>query len=55
MWQFGNDIPGEITDFGQNGQYGSLLQQSYTQLGGASATFYEDFRKIIPLGKACNP
>jgi hypothetical protein len=47
-WQFGNDIPGMISNFGQNGQYGTLLQQSYTQQGGASAEFYNDFRNIIP-------
>ncbi len=47
-WQFGNDIPGQTSDFGQNGQYGTLLQQSYTQKGGASAESYVDFRKIIP-------
>ena len=47
-WQFGNDIPGEISNFGQNGQYGTLLQQSYTQLGGSSAPSYEDFRNIVP-------
>jgi hypothetical protein len=48
VWQFGNDIPGEISNYGQNGQYGTLLQQSYTVHGGASASFYEDFRNIIP-------
>ena len=47
-WQFGNDIPGEISNFGQNGQYGTLLQQSYTQPGGSSAESYQDFRNIIP-------
>ena len=26
MWQFGNDIPGEISNYGQNGQYGTLLR-----------------------------
>ena len=47
-WQFGNDIPGEISNFGQNGQYGTLLQQSYTQPGGHTAELYNDFRNIIP-------
>jgi hypothetical protein len=46
-WQFGNDIPGEISDFGQNGQYGPLLQQSYTTVGGSSVQLYNDFRNII--------
>jgi hypothetical protein len=56
VWQFGNDIPGEISDFGQNAQYGTLLQQSYTTLGGGSVPAYEDFRNIItnpcPQGEA---
>jgi hypothetical protein len=48
IWQFGNDIPGEITNFGQNAQYGTLLQQDYTQPGGSAANAYQDFRNIIP-------
>jgi hypothetical protein len=48
VWQFGNDIPGEITDFGQNAQYGTLLQQSYTQQGGSSVPQYLDFRQLMP-------
>jgi hypothetical protein len=47
-WQFGNDIPGQISNFGQNGQYGTLLQQSYTGPGGGSTESYQDFRNIIP-------
>ncbi len=47
-WQFGNDIPREISNFGQNGQYGTLLQQSYTQKGGHTAELLNDFRNIIP-------
>jgi hypothetical protein len=47
-WQFGNDIPGEISNFGQNNQYGVLLQQSYTQPGGVTVERYNDFRNIIP-------
>ena len=47
-WQFGNDIPGEISNYGQNGQYGTLLQQSYTNVGGSSSPSFEDFRGIIP-------
>jgi hypothetical protein len=47
-WQFGNDIPGEISNFGQNAQYGTLLQQSYTQTGGSTVARYNDFRNIIP-------
>jgi hypothetical protein len=48
IWQFGNDIPGEISNYGQNGQYGTLLQQSYTNPGGSSSPAFEDFRGIIP-------
>ena len=49
-WQFGNDIPGMISNFGQNGQYGTLLQQSYTLTGGGGVPVqrYNDFRNIIP-------
>jgi hypothetical protein len=47
VWQFGNDIPGQISNFGQNGQYGTLLQQSYTQKGGSTANSYNDFRNIL--------
>jgi hypothetical protein len=49
-WQFGNDIPGEINNFGQNNEYGALLQQSYTNVGGGGPTVerYNDFRNIIP-------
>jgi hypothetical protein len=46
-WQFGNDTPGEISDFGQNGQYGTLLQLSYTEPGGATNERYNDFRNVI--------
>jgi hypothetical protein len=46
-WEFGADIPGEASDFGQNGQYGTLLQQSYTAKGGSSIEAYEDFRNVI--------
>jgi hypothetical protein len=48
IWQFGNDIPGEISDFGQDGQYGTLLQLDYTNPGGSASNFYEDFRNVIP-------
>ncbi|HLX87088.1 MAG TPA: hypothetical protein VKR22_01300 [Acidimicrobiales bacterium] len=47
MWQFGNDIPGEISDFGQNRQYGSLLQLDYTNTGGSATSYYEDFRHLV--------
>ena len=47
VWQFGNDIPREISDFGQNAQYGTLLQQDYTVKGGSSQAVYNDFRNIM--------
>ena len=49
VWQFGNDIPGQITDFGRNAGYGSLLALSYTQKGGGSANLYQDFRNIFAI------
>jgi hypothetical protein len=48
IWQFGNDIPGEISNFSQNGQYGTLTPLDYTNPGGSSSNFFEDFRNIIP-------
>ena len=45
---FGNDIPGNITDFGKNAEYGPILPQTYLQLGGGGATivFFNVFRNI---------
>jgi hypothetical protein len=40
-------LPGEITDFGQNAGYGTLLQQDYTKTGGGTNTLYTDFRNIM--------
>jgi hypothetical protein len=48
IWQFGNDIPGEISNFSQNGQYGTLTPLDYTNPGGSSSNFFEDFRNIMP-------
>ena len=48
IWQFGNDIPGQISNFGANGQWGSLVPLDYTNPGGSSSNFFEDFRNIIP-------
>ena len=47
VWGFGNDLPGQISDFGRNNQYGELLSQEYTQIGGSSAPAILDFRNII--------
>jgi hypothetical protein len=48
IWQFGQDIPGEISDFGANGQWGTLTPLDYTNPGGSSSNFFEDFRNIVP-------
>ena len=49
MWSMGNDgIPNMISDFGRNQQYGSLLSQNYTTVGGGSQAFYLDFQNILP-------
>ncbi len=47
IWQFGNDIPGEITDFGRNAQYGTLYPQTYTIKGGGSQVRFNDFKNVI--------
>jgi len=47
VWQIGNHIPGNISDFGQNAQYGTLLNITYTTVGGGPTTRYNDFRNIL--------
>ena len=46
VWQFGNHIPGSKNDFGQNSQYGQLLNLTYTNVGGGPITFFDNFRQI---------
>ena len=46
-WQFGNHIPGSAKDFGQDAQYGTLLNITYTDVGGHPTTRYNDFRNIL--------
>ena len=48
IWQEGNHIPGSTNDFGQNAQYGTLLNLTYTTIGGGPTTRYNDFRGIFP-------
>ena len=48
IWQFGNDIPGQISNFGQQSQWGTLFPLDYTNPGGSSSNFFEDFRNIMP-------
>jgi hypothetical protein len=52
-WQFGNSIPGDTNEFGQNNQYGSLLALQYLAFGGGGATIqrFNDFRGVI--GNPC--
>lgn len=48
-WQFGNDTPGELRNFGRNAQYGSLLPLTYLAFGGGGSTVsrFNDFRSVI--------
>jgi hypothetical protein len=48
-WQFGNNTPGETSNFGQNAQYGSLLSSTYLAFGGGGSTInrFNNFRGII--------
>lgn len=47
VWQIGNHIPGSKNDFGQNQQYGTLLNTVYTGVGGGPIVRYNDFRQIF--------
>ncbi|HVB72463.1 MAG TPA: hypothetical protein VNE38_02810 [Ktedonobacteraceae bacterium] len=47
VWQLGNHIPGSKNDFGQNAQYGTLLNSTYTAVGGGVTTRYNNFRQIL--------
>jgi hypothetical protein len=47
VWQLGNHIPGSSNDFHQNQQYGTLLNITYTGLGGMPTTRYNDFRQVF--------
>jgi hypothetical protein len=46
VWQIGSHIPGSISDFGQNAQYGQLLPLTYTAGSGIS-TRDNDFRQVL--------
>jgi hypothetical protein len=52
VWQFGNNVPGEISNYGGSRQYGSLLGQSYTKKGGGSHLVFNDFKKYLK-GNPC--
>jgi hypothetical protein len=47
FFQFGNHIPGSTNDFGQNAEYGTLLQSTYIGPGGGTITRYNNFRQIL--------
>src|SRR4051794_3854441 len=46
---FGNELPGSVTDFGRNAQYGSLLTSSYLVFGGGGTAqnVINNFRQIL--------
>ena len=48
-WQFGGNTPGDISNFGENSQYGSLLPLTYLAFGGGGTfvTRFNDYRGII--------
>ena len=48
-WQFGNNTPGQTSNFGENAQYGALLPLTYLRFGGGGTTLvrFNNFRNII--------
>src|SRR5437588_8945228 len=48
VWRLGNHQPASANDFHQNQQYGTLLNITYTNLGGGPTTRYNDFRQVFP-------
>jgi hypothetical protein len=47
VWQIGNHIPGSKNDFNQYNQYGQLIIVTYTGVGGAPVSHFEDYRQIL--------
>jgi len=47
VWRLGNHQPASANDFNQNQQYGTLLNLTYTNLGGGPTTRYNDFRQVF--------
>ena len=49
VWQLGNHIPGSKNDFGQNAQYGTLLNSSSYLFGGGGLprTRYFNYRQVL--------
>ena len=48
VWRLGNHQPASANDFNQNQQYGTLLNITYTNVGGGPTTRYNDFRQVFP-------
>jgi hypothetical protein len=46
-WEIGNNVPGQITNFGGNAGYGTPFPNTYTTQGGGSRVFFEDFRNDL--------
>jgi hypothetical protein len=48
-WFIGNDVPGSISDFGRNAEYGPLLNENYILFGGGGQTVtrFNVFRRIL--------
>src|SRR6266536_2285301 len=47
FWRIGNHQPASANDFHQNQQYGTLLNITYTNVGGGPTTRYNDFRQVF--------
>ena len=47
VWGLGNHMPGDLNDFHQNQQYGTLLNLTYTTVRGGPTTRYNDFRQVF--------
>jgi hypothetical protein len=47
LWRLGNHQPASANDFHQNQQYGTLLNLTYTNIGGTPTTRYNDFRQVF--------
>ena len=48
QWEIGDSIPGALTNFGKNFQYGKLLKQVYLVPGG-TIVLIEDFQGLLPI------
>ncbi|GAC1377839.1 MAG: hypothetical protein NVSMB33_00340 [Ktedonobacteraceae bacterium] len=46
-WVLGAHTPGSTNSFGENAQYGTLLNVTYTNIGGGPTTRYNDFRQVF--------